>query len=136
METRLEIDDKKVKSSLLCGSLSNFYMIDCNYVNSHRSGGLALIWNDSVNLDILHSNITYIDMYITTCNNLNNSWFATGFYESPYYSQKYLTCEAIKDLHHQKNSAPWLIFGDFNLILNSSEKLGGGYYIFPTYTNV
>lgn len=58
METRLKIDDKKAKSTLLCGPLSNCFMIDCNYVNGHRSGGLALIWNDYVNLAILHANKT------------------------------------------------------------------------------
>jgi len=38
---------------------------------------------------------------------------------------KNLTCKAISDLHQQRKSSKWLIFGDFNLILNSSEKIGG-----------
>jgi hypothetical protein len=32
---------------------------------------------------------------------------------------------SIKDLYSSRSNANWLIFGDFNLILNSSEKFGG-----------
>lgn len=123
METRLKHSDKKAKSTFTCGPLSNLFTIDCNYVNGHRSGGLALLWNDSVTMEILNANKMYIDAYITACNN-NTSWFISGIYGNPYYSQKHLTCEAIYDLSHQRNNAKWLIFGDFNLILNSFEKLG------------
>jgi hypothetical protein len=99
-------------------------MFDCNIENSHRSGGLAVIWNDIVNIDILQANKNFIDMYIMS-NNLNISWYATGFYGHPYYSKKHLTCEVIKDIHKQRISSKWMVFGDFNLILNSSEKMGG-----------
>jgi len=124
METKLKKFDPKVKSSLLCGPLSNMYMIDCNIVQGHRSGGLALIWNYITHVDIIQSNKNLIDVYITA-RNINISWYATGIYGFPYFSQKHLTCKAIKEIYQTRNNSNWLIFGDFNLLLNSSEKQGG-----------
>lgn len=85
METRLKISDKKAKSIVLCGLLSNWFVIDCNTNSGHRSGGLAVVWNNDVNIYILQANNNFIDMYIMS-NNLNISWFATGFYGHPYYA--------------------------------------------------
>jgi len=124
METRLQKSDRKAKSSLLCGPLSNMFMIDCVVANGRRSGGLALIWNNVLNIDIIQSTKNLIDKYITS-SNIDFSLYATRIYGFPYYSQKHLTCAAIKDIYHDRISACWLIFGDFNLLLNSSEKLGG-----------
>jgi exonuclease III len=124
METRLQNLDKKAKCNLVCGPLSNVLIIDCNIIKGHRSGGLAILWNDSVNIDFLDTNKNFIDMYITSCN-LNMSWFATGMYGYPYTPKKHLTCEAISKLYQNRISEKWLLFGDFNLILNNSEKLGG-----------
>jgi len=72
METKLKAKDKKVKSCLVSSSLPNHFIVDCNFVNGHRSGGLALMWSNDVNLDILQYNKNHIDMYITSCN-LNTS---------------------------------------------------------------
>jgi len=46
-------------------------------------------------------------------------------YGFPYHSQKHLTCSSINDLYQNRKTSIWLIFGDFNLILKSSEKIGG-----------
>lgn len=97
METRLKKNDPKAKCSLTCGPLSNVLIIDCNMSHGHRSGGLALIWNDSIQIDFLQYNNTLIDMYMTSCN-MNISWYASGIYGSPYTTQKYLTCKTIRDL--------------------------------------
>lgn len=56
---------------------------------------------------------------------MNISWFSTRVYGNPYYSQKHLICEAILELYHQRYNPKWFIFEDFNLILNSSQKLRG-----------
>jgi exonuclease III len=124
VETKLSESDTKAKYILSCGPLTNVFMVNCNISNGNRSGGLALIWNNSVTINILNFNKMIIDMYITACNT-NNQWFATGFYGSPYQHSKHLTCNTINNLAHHRNNNSWLIFGDFNLILYSSEKLGG-----------
>jgi len=124
METRLKENDPKAKFNLLYGPLSNLYMIDCTMNKGHRAGGLAILWNDVLKVDILNSNKMFIGLYITACN-LNISWYSTGFYGYPYTSKKHLTCQAIRDINQTRIDSNWLIFGDFNLMLNSSEKLGG-----------
>jgi len=103
METKLHSSDKKAKSVLTCGPLTNFFIVDCNMNNGSRSEGLAVLWNDCIQLDILQSNKMIVDMYITFCNS-NISWFATGFYCSPYHNQKHLTYTAIKDLFSSKKN--------------------------------
>lgn len=63
-------------------------------------------------------------MYIITCN-FNMSWFATGLYGYPYTPKKHLTCSVIKNLYQSRRSEKWIVFGDFNLMMNSDEKQGG-----------
>jgi hypothetical protein len=109
MDTRLKATDSKAKSTLACGPLSNMFLIDCNTLNGHRSGGLAALWNDSVSVDVINANNTYIDMYLTSCNDLN-SWYATGMYGYPYNSKKHLTCTAIKDIHQTRTNDKWLLW--------------------------
>jgi hypothetical protein len=124
VEKNLLQTDPKAKSSITCGPLSNFLMVNYSMNNGHRAGGLAIIWNCNIHVDILQFNKMFIDTYITSCNS-NFSWYSTGFCGSPYSNKKHLTCNAIKDLHNNRINENWLIFGDFNLIRNSSEKLGG-----------
>jgi len=69
METKLKESDPKAKNKLTRGPLSNIHMIDCSIVKGHRSGGLAIIWNDVITIDVLNSNKVFTDMYITSCNN-------------------------------------------------------------------
>lgn len=124
METKLSQSDKKAMSTLSFGPLSNVFMVNCTLSNSNRSGGLALIWNNDVKITILDANKMMIDEYITSCNT-NHNWYATGYYGSPYHNAKHLTCESINNLYNSRKNDSWLIFGDFNLVLNHSEKLGG-----------
>jgi len=81
METRLKESDPQAKSSLTCGPLSNIHMIDCIIVKGHRSGGLAIVWNDVISINVLNSNKVFMDMYITSCN-IVMSWYATGIWVS------------------------------------------------------
>lgn len=39
METKLSESDKKDKLSLLCGPLSNLFMVNCSISKKNRSGG-------------------------------------------------------------------------------------------------
>lgn len=109
METRLKASNSKVKSSLICGPLSILYMNDCTISNGRRAGGLALLWNNVVNVEILQANKNFLDMYITSSDS-NLTWYAIGFYGYPYYSSKHLTCKVIQDISLDRNNDKWLIF--------------------------
>jgi len=55
-----------------------------------------------------------------------------------YHSQKHLTCSIIHDLYQNRKASKWIIFRDFNLILNSYEKLGGNgldYHLIDMFNN-
>lgn len=123
-ETKLNKVDKKSKSCFFYGPLSNSFVVDCTISNSNRSGGLAPMWNDNVKIEILNANNMIIDTYISASNS-DNHWYATGFYGSPYHNLKHKTCDTIDMLYNSRKHDSWLIFGDFNMILYSSEKLGG-----------
>ncbi|GAU19905.1 hypothetical protein TSUD_95100 [Trifolium subterraneum] len=65
-----------------------------------------------------------IDCYVD-CGDTMSSWRATGIYGYSKHHQKPMTCGLISDLYHTNHHDNWLLFGDFNLILNTSEKQGG-----------
>jgi endonuclease/exonuclease/phosphatase family metal-dependent hydrolase len=51
-------------------------------------------------------------------------WRLTGTYGEPRWEDKYKTWDKLRELN-QNNNLPWLIVGDFNEILFSTEKEGG-----------
>jgi hypothetical protein len=104
-------------------SLSNMFVVDCNITQNNRGGGLAMLWTNNVNLNIIGFNENMIDCYVD-CDNIESSWRATGVYGFPKHHQKTLTCDLISNLNHNNIHENWLLFGDFNLILNSCEKQG------------
>jgi len=124
MEIKLKMSDPKILSKLCLGHLQNHFLVNCSTEGGGRFGGLALIWHNDVNLHIINHNKMMIDFYVLDCHN-NNKWLATGLYGSPFKGQKHLTCETINNLYTSKQNEKWLLFGDFNLYLCSSEKQGG-----------
>lgn len=110
VETKLTESDKGAKYSLSFGLFSNTFMVNCSIGTSNRSGGITLIWNNSVNIKVLNYNNMFIDVYVTACNS-TNQWYAAGMYGSPYHNSKHLTCDTINDLHANRtqNSCLFLV---------------------------
>jgi hypothetical protein len=104
--------------------LPNSCIIDCSVSSSNRAGGLALLWSNNVNLDIISYNERYIDCYIDS-SNPDLCWRASGIYGFSSHQQKPQTCDIIKNLFNNNPYNKWLMFGDFNMVLNHSEKQGG-----------
>ncbi|MCH84377.1 hypothetical protein A2U01_0005209, partial [Trifolium medium] len=48
-----------------------------------------------------------------------------GIYGYSKHHQKPMTCDLITNLYQTNHHENWLLFGDFNLVLNSAEKEGG-----------
>ena len=52
------------------------------------------------------------------------NWRFTGFYGYPAWNEKYLSWADLRQLHSHADY-PWVVIGDFNEIIYSSEKEGG-----------
>ena len=89
---------------------------------NNRGGGLALYWRNSIDLSIDTFSKNYIDAIINK--GKEASWRFTGFYSDPVTHKCF---ESWNMLHQLNNrfSLPWLCAGDFNEIVQRSEKLRG-----------
>ena len=85
------------------------------------SGGLALSWKASVQLDVLYSSPNIIDTCITSNNKI---FFVSYVYGAPRKEERAEFWNKLSELGAQRKEA-WLITGDFNDLLNNSEKVGG-----------
>ena len=88
----------------------------------HRSGGLALLWMEEVDLHVQTYTRNHIDALIF--NGSNPTWRLAGFYGWPEEQRKHESWQLLKHLH-TRISTPWLCVGDYNEILSSDEKQGG-----------
>ncbi|KAG2258306.1 hypothetical protein Bca52824_077600 [Brassica carinata] len=85
------------------------------------SGGLTLFWRQDIDIQILNQSQNFIDTLISYKGNV----FHTSFiYGEPDQSQRkdfwYFFSAITKD-----RDTPWLLTGDFNEIVDNSEKSGG-----------
>ena len=78
-----------------------------------RAGGLALLWRNSVQIDVYSPSLNHIDVIVDK--GKENSWRFTGVYGMPEASRKSETWDLLRNLH-RKYSLPWLCAGDFNEI--------------------
>jgi polyhydroxyalkanoate synthesis regulator phasin len=88
-----------------------------------RSGGLALFWKDSKEIEILNYLLRHIHAKVTLAGS-NWSWKLTCFYGHP---NRLYREESWNLLSHLSTGGlpEWLCIGDFNEISNWSEKVGG-----------
>ena len=79
-----------------------------------------LIWKNDVQLELI--NFTTNNIMVRVLEDDGFIWWLTCFYGSPEATQRYKSWEL---LSHLKScvEGPWLCIGDFNTILQSSEKL-------------
>ncbi|KAB2024682.1 hypothetical protein ES319_D06G103000v1 [Gossypium barbadense] len=98
-------------------------MEGCFAVSSDRkSGGMALMWREGVNVTIQNYSKYHIDSVVRR--EEGEKFRFTGFYGQ---TEPSLRNEAWDMLRRVKNTVNegWIVRGDFNAILNDSEKDGG-----------
>lgn len=87
-----------------------------------RSGGLAMLWKEGVDECFKSCLNTHIDVVVCEGNGAQ-PWRATGFYGHPDVGMRPISQNLLESLTRECHM-PWVVFRDFNEILNSDEKLG------------
>jgi endonuclease/exonuclease/phosphatase family metal-dependent hydrolase len=88
-----------------------------------QSGGLALLWKESGNVEILNFTRRHIHAVVTESEG-GAKWSLTCFYGHLITARRFESWEL---LHHLKTFSPgaWMCIGDFNEIVEQDEKVGG-----------
>nr|XP_023917061.1 uncharacterized protein LOC112028598 [Quercus suber] len=89
-----------------------------------RAGGLALLWKNSLQVDILSYSPGHIDAIVSEEQGLKK-WRFTRFYGHPETRKRGESWTLLENLS-SRNQLPWVCMGDFNEILFAKEKVGGG----------
>ena len=87
-----------------------------------RKGGLLLAWKKEVRIYSRTTTFSVIDVMVEEPD--GREWRLSGVYREPSCDNKERTYQLIHDLHAQSNLL-WVVIGEFNEILFSSEKEGG-----------
>ena len=118
MKTKLR--SKKMEWIRCKLGFKNLFVVD----SVGKGGGLALFWNEDVNVDIQNFSPRHINGLVTTPH-VDQQWRFTGFYGQLDGSKRSEGWELLKHLA-TLTIEPWLCIGDFNEVLTMSEKWGGG----------
>ncbi|KAL0289661.1 UNVERIFIED_CONTAM: hypothetical protein Sangu_2608000 [Sesamum angustifolium] len=105
------------KLELIKGTL-NMFGLSVDAIG--RSGGLALLWNKQVHVDLLSFSKSHIDARVKLTDE-ESYWRFTGFYGAADASQRSVSWNLLRHLSTVSN-LPWLCASDFNAILSDTEK--------------
>jgi len=86
-----------------------------------RGGGLALFWRNAFNCQLIDFSNNHITIEVT--DTTLGIWRITGYYGYPHGSHRIDAWNFLRQLYN-RFAGPWCIFGDFNDILEASEKRG------------
>uniref|UniRef100_A0A453BHN4 Endonuclease/exonuclease/phosphatase domain-containing protein n=1 Tax=Aegilops tauschii subsp. strangulata TaxID=200361 RepID=A0A453BHN4_AEGTS len=106
------------------GELCRVFDFDSMFVveSDGRTGGLIMFYHKMNKVVLNYVSANLIDVLFLNDNVVQ--WRFTGFYGHPNWRDRNLSWEDIHNLHN-KGGHPWVVLGDFNEILLSSEKEGG-----------
>ena len=86
-----------------------------------KGGGMCLLWSNDVDVSLLSYSQFHIDVYMVSHRGI--SWRLTDFYSHPQTAQRHHGWTLYRRLNGL-SSLPWVCAGDFNEMLDDSEKLG------------
>lgn len=112
------ISTRKLEPIRVQLGFGNMLVIDAQ---GHR-GSLALLWLDTVELEVLSYSNNHIDANVIMDTG-SPQWRFTGFYGLPERHRRRESWGLLRNLS-TLSSLPWLIMGDFNDFFHQSEKRG------------
>lgn len=93
-----------------------------------RSGGLALLWKESDQVNITGFSQNHIDAEVILEG--MSAWRLTGLYGEPVRANRRKTWDLLRHLARDSN-LPWCVVGDLNNVTSLKDKEGGNPY--PTW---
>lgn len=109
--------DDFVKDKLQSFHYPNYFAVSPD----GASGGLSLLWKDTVQLEILEANPNFIDTKVLFKGAQSHINFTYGALQVENRAEVWAKISAIGS----SRDTPWLLTGDFNEILDNEEKEGG-----------
>ena len=87
-------------------------------------GGIWLLWKSSlVQVEVLSPFEQEIHTFLQV-HSLPSSWLISAIYASPKFKNRCILWDNLKKVSDHHN-LPWILMGDFNDVLEESEKFGG-----------
>uniref|UniRef100_A0A803QEC1 Reverse transcriptase domain-containing protein n=1 Tax=Cannabis sativa TaxID=3483 RepID=A0A803QEC1_CANSA len=86
------------------------------------AGGLLLAWKAGFEFETVCISKNHISSFVYS-DPVHHPWFLSCVYGPPYFNEKKLFWKNLMDLG-LKIGGPWLILGDVNFVLKSSERMG------------
>ncbi|KAG7581071.1 Reverse transcriptase domain [Arabidopsis suecica] len=84
-------------------------------------GGLAVFWKNSVDIEVKFADKNVLDLFVQLG---SNNFFVSCVYGNPNASLRHEVWERLTRIGATRKES-WCMLGDFNEILNNSEKIGG-----------
>lgn len=113
------VNKRKMEIIKLQVGFKSLFVVD----NSGHSGGLALLWKEGCEVDIVSFSRNHMDAIVCLEGEGNSRWRFTGFYGFPERARRKDSWQLLRNLSERSN-LPWVVMGDFNDILRAEEKRG------------
>lgn len=111
-------DTRRMESIRVQVGYKNMFVVN----SAGHSGGLALLWKDDVALEVVGFSHNHIDSTIQDMDD-GPEWRFTGYYGHLEKRRIKDSWQLLRNLSNL-NSLPWAIMGDFNDLLDNTEKRG------------
>ncbi|GAU34086.1 hypothetical protein TSUD_255820 [Trifolium subterraneum] len=86
-----------------------------------RSGGLAIMWKESVKCTVLNYSRNFINLVVE--DNEKGNWRLTCYYGYPERNRRKMAWDLLRELRDM-STLPWCVIGDFNDLLSQEDKRG------------
>ncbi|PNX87387.1 endonuclease/exonuclease/phosphatase family protein [Trifolium pratense] len=86
-----------------------------------RTGGLAILWKDSVKCRVLNYSRNFINLVVE--HNEKGDWRLTFYYGYPEINRRRMAWDLLIELRDM-STLQWCVIGDFNDLLSQADKRG------------